>query len=327
MQRAMLRHRGWVVGGALLGAAVVVAGIARLGPRWWASSRLQISGDTRLLVVAPHPGDELLAAGGLMQRVMSARGGLFVVYLTDGDGYPVGVQARKGVAIPTANDFRDYGKRRQQEARQALGALRLGSYSFRFLGFPDGGLCRLTTTYWSERAAAYRSPFTRLDRPPRSEIVVPNTEYRGEDLTQELATLIDAFRPTIVLVPRQEDQHPDHCAAWLFVADALADVARVRAGFRTDLLTYVIHFDDWPFETASPRLVPPPDLGAGASGWIDFSLTDRELALKRDALKEYRTQIQVMRWFLDGFARTNEIFSHSDAPHVVLPARRNPCCG
>jgi LmbE family N-acetylglucosaminyl deacetylase len=321
----LLRCAPCIFGGALLAALPAPTGARARTPQSAPFSTLSISNRTRLIVVAPHPDDELLGAGGLMQRVVSSGGALLVIYLTDGDGYPEGVQAQDHVALPTADDFRDYGKRRQHEARDALEALGLGSYSFRFLGFPDGGLCRLTTTYWSERAASFRSPFTRLDRPPRSEIVVPDTRYRGEDLTQELATLIDRFQPTAVLVPRREDQHPDHCAAWLFVADALGDVARVRPQLRIDLLTYIIHYDGWPFDVGGPQM-PPPHLGGGVSGWIRLPLTDRELARKRAALKKYESQMHVMRWFLEGFARTNETFSRPAAPHVVLPVRRSPCC-
>jgi len=66
----------------------------------------------------------------------------------------------------SSGDFRDYGRRRQREAQEALKTLGLDEYEATFLRFPDGGLCKLTHTYWSERRRAYRSPFTRRDRPP-----------------------------------------------------------------------------------------------------------------------------------------------------------------
>ena len=89
------------------------------------------------------------------------------------------------------------------------------------LGFPNDGLSRLMTTYWSERRNAFVSPYTRRDRPRPSEIVVPATRYRGEDLTQELAYIIGGYQPSIIIVTRKEDQHPDHCAAWYFLMDAV----------------------------------------------------------------------------------------------------------
>ena len=287
----------------------------------------EISSGTRLLVVAPHPDDEVIAAAGLMQRVHEAGGAVHVVYLTDGDGYPEGVKREDGNRKLTYIDYRDYGRIRQKEARTALAELGLDDRAATFLSFPDSGLCKLIRTYWSERRSAYRSPFTRLDRPPESEWIVPDTEYRGEDLTQELARLMAEFRPTEILVTRREDQHADHCAAWYFVADALGDVRRVYPELTPDVLTYVVHFNDWPFEDAGPSLAPPEGLGR-ASSWIRLPLTPAQMRAKRAALKRYRTQQQAMGWFLDAFVRSNEIFSRQSAAaaHVMLPLKRSPCC-
>jgi LmbE family N-acetylglucosaminyl deacetylase len=126
-------------------------------------------------------------------------------------------------------------------------------------------------------------------------------------------------------VPRKEDQHADHCAAWFFTADALGDVQRVRPDLKVEILNYIIHFDGWPFEDEEQRLPPPTGLRGGASGWIRFPLIPPEVRLKRAALQRYESQMHVMSWFLNGFARTNEVFSRPAPPHVVLPRRRNPC--
>ena len=287
---------------------------------------LEVPETTRLLVIAPHPDDEVLGAGGLMQRVHSTGGAVRVVYLTDGDGYPEGVKEEDHVQAPTAKDYLGYGKQRRREARAALVRLGLADAFQTFLGFPDGGLCKLTRAYWSERRGAYRSPYTRLTRPPRSEILVPETRYRGEDLSQELALIIGDFKPTMIAVPRHEDQHSDHCAAWFFLADSLTDVRRVHPEFSTDVINYIVHFNTWPFEDDGPRLEPPPGLRGGASGWMRLALSPAEARAKRQALRRFTTQMHVMDWFLDGFARSNEVFSRPRPFKVVLPSRRSPCC-
>ncbi|MCU1385515.1 MAG: LmbE family protein, partial [Acidobacteria bacterium] len=286
---------------------------------------LDVPEATRLLVIAPHPDDEVLGAGGLMQRVHATGGAVRVVYLTDGDGYPEGVKEEDHIQTPTAKDYLGYGKQRRREARAALVRLGLADAFQTFLGFPDGGLCKLTRIYWSERRGAYRSPYTRLTRPPRSEMLVPETKYRGEDLSQELALIIGDFKPTMIAVPRQEDQHEDHCAAWFFLADSLNDVRRVHPEFAADVINYIIHFNSWPFEEEGPQLDPPP-LRGGASGWMRLALTPTETRAKRQALRRYATQMRVMDWFLDGFARSNEVFSRPRPFKVVLPSRRSPCC-
>jgi LmbE family N-acetylglucosaminyl deacetylase len=154
---------------------------------------------------------------------------------------------------------------------------------------------------------------------------VPATKYRGEDLTQELALTIADFKPTMILVPRKEDQHVDHCAAWFFLADAITDIRRVQPDFSADVLNYVVHFYAWPFEDDGPHLAPPPGLRGGASGWLRLPLTPTETRTKRMALQKYSTQVHVMDWFLDGFARSNEVFSRPASVRVTLPVRRNVC--
>jgi LmbE family N-acetylglucosaminyl deacetylase len=286
---------------------------------------LTVSRSTRLMVIAPHPDDETLGAGGLIARVRAFGGEVRVVYVTDGDGYPEGVEAEDHIATPTAEDYRDYGRRRQDEARAAMKVLGVPPESTIFLAFPDSGLCTLITKYWSQRRRAYESPFTRLDRPPREDAILRSAEYRGEDLTQEIARVIGRFHPNLIVVPRKEDQHPDHCASWFFLADAITDVQRVRPEIRPDVVNYIVHFKEWPFQYEGPGLPPPPGLRGGLSGWMRFPLTPREQSVKRDALKRYRSQVDVMAWFLDGFARTNEVYSRPAPPHLYLPLRRSPC--
>jgi LmbE family N-acetylglucosaminyl deacetylase len=287
---------------------------------------LSFDSETRLLVIAPHPDDEILAAGGVIQQLRDADGIVHVVYLTDGEGYTRGVKAEQRRGKPlTPADYRSYGRQREDEARAAMRDLGYSAWSLTFLGFPNGALNRLMTTYWSEHAKAFRSKYTRLNRPAAAEAFVPSTEYRGEDLTQELAEILGAFKPTVILAPRAEDQHVDHCAAWFFVADALGDVERVHPQFRTDLVTYIVHYNAWPFDQPGQAFPFPEDLDSGISGWIDVPLTPQQASLKRDALHRYKTQMDVTPWFLDGFARNNEVFSRPAPPRIELPVSQNPC--
>src|SRR5438876_11705826 len=61
-------------------------------PARTALATLNPTADTRLLVVAPHPDDEVLGTAGLMQRVRAANGVVRVVYLTDGESYTQSVK-------------------------------------------------------------------------------------------------------------------------------------------------------------------------------------------------------------------------------------------
>src|SRR5215467_12683023 len=107
---------------------------------------MSFSPATRLLVVSPHPDDETLGAGGLIQRVLHAGGAVKVVFMTSGDGYPVGVTLARHVQHPQAQDYREYGRLRQEEAKQALAVLGVSTKKVAFLGFPDNGLCPIQMT-------------------------------------------------------------------------------------------------------------------------------------------------------------------------------------
>ena len=313
---------------AVLTVVIVLAGVTRddrpLGARAEATS-LAVGPDTRLLIFAPHPDDEVLAAGGLIQQVREAGGTVHVVYLTSGDSYTDSVKVEAHVARPKPADYRALGHQREHEARAALRTLGVGAWSLTFLGFPNGGLNRLTTTYWSERHPAFRSPYTRQARPVLAERFNTDTKYRGENLTAELAEVISDFKPTITLAPRPEDQHADHCATWFFVADALHSVIRANRHFHTDLLTYIVHYNSWGFEDADPVLNPPEDLDGGVAGWIVRPLTDNQLTTKRQAIHKFKSQMDVMDWFLDGFVRRTEVFSRPAPPEVTLPLRTSVC--
>src|SRR4029077_11597995 len=105
------------------GQDVIASARRHVGHHHQSPPTLDVSPGTRLLVVAPHPDDETLGAGGLMARVHETGGRVNVVYLTDGDGYPEGVQSEGHIESPAAMDYRGYGRRRRSEARNALLAL------------------------------------------------------------------------------------------------------------------------------------------------------------------------------------------------------------
>src|ERR1700722_5927563 len=88
------------------------------------SLELAIGPATRLLIIAPHPDDETLAAAGLMRRVISRGGAVHVVWMTSGDGFPEGVETEEGIANPTLQDYRRYGRLRERGAHAPVGAAR-----------------------------------------------------------------------------------------------------------------------------------------------------------------------------------------------------------
>ena len=122
----------------------------------------------RLLVIAPHPDDETLGAGGLIQRVLSAHGTVRVVLVTAGDGYVEAVRYETGELRPRAPVYVAYGERRLHEARAAVRKLGGDRVRVGLLGFPDGGLEQLLQAHWW-RDVPERSPKPALSRGARPQ--------------------------------------------------------------------------------------------------------------------------------------------------------------
>ena len=81
----------------------------------------------RLVVVAAHPDDETLGAGGFLHAAVAAGAQVELVVATDGEA---------AFGAPEA----DLGRARRRELYDALGELGLGKTDVHWLGLPDSGL-------------------------------------------------------------------------------------------------------------------------------------------------------------------------------------------
>jgi len=270
-----------------------------------------LSRKVRLMVFSPHPDDETLGVGGLIQRVLQSGGKVRVIFMTSGDGYPEGVEMEDRIAHPTAQDYREYGTLRQKEALQVLATLGMKEKDVMFLGFPDGGLYSILSKYRSDDGPDYTSPFTLENHPPLVDTLLPNIEYNGDDLKREVLRVLTDFRPTLVVTVHRRDQHPDHCSTYFFVRQALNELATRTPLFHPYMFTFLIHFGQWPMgEDAGfgSRLSPPQGFPEKEDPWISFPLSPLEVEMKRRALLLYHSQMLIMGRYLLSFARGNELF-------------------
>jgi LmbE family N-acetylglucosaminyl deacetylase len=88
-----------------------------------------LSAGARLVVVAPHPDDELLACGALVQMHAERGGQVRVVAVTDGEASHPGLSAAMRVLL---------AQRRRQERLRGLACLGLARSVVQGLGLPDG---------------------------------------------------------------------------------------------------------------------------------------------------------------------------------------------
>jgi len=284
---------------------------------------LDVALHERLLVVAPHPDDETLGAGGLMQRVLERDGSVRVVLITLGDGYVEAVRHETGELRPPPTAYRAYGERRLRESRDAMRELGGGRIRLGPLGFPDGGLGPLLDAHWS-RTAPERSETTGVSRPPYPEALDPRAAYDGDDLRRELVQVLRETQPTIVAFAHPLDRHPDHRATGLFTLLALRDLTKEGAPLPR-LLAYLVHWPGWPpgWDAAVPApgaqkepLVLPEALPALGLARAALALSPREVAAKAAALQRYATQQEAMRPFLAAHVRSTEPFTLFTAERV-----------
>jgi LmbE family N-acetylglucosaminyl deacetylase len=263
---------------------------------------------TSLLVVSPHPDDEVLCCSGAIQRVLHAGGRVSIVWLTSGDGSELDLLVVEKSLFLRPSKLRDLAVRRMQESRDAATILGVPADRLFFLGYPDRGILPLFTDYY---ITPYRSRFTTATTVPYPGTVSPGHAYTGLNLEHDFESVLDRVHPTLILAPSPRDSHPDHRATGLVTIRSMArrnELSRVRY--------WIVHGGEfWPFPRGyEPDLeMNPPPLGHGLSQ-TPFALEPEEEQRKRQAISAYRTQMEVMSSFLLSFVRTNELYSIDPMP-------------
>lgn len=166
-----------------------------------------LSARTRLLVITPHPDDETIATGVLIQQVRAAGGEVQILLLTAGDNNPWPqrwLERRWRIGAP---DRQRWAERRGAELRHALAALGIRPPALQTLSWPDLGVTDML-----------------LQSPDQAVAAVSDAIVR--------------FTPDLIALPSLRDRHPDHSAAHVLVRLALAGHAQPPV-----LLTYLVHGD------------------------------------------------------------------------------------
>lgn len=293
---------------------------------------LELAQGERLLVFAPHPDDESLGTGGLVQAVLAHGGSVRIVTFTAGDGYPEALEMERGIADAEPADYLRFGERRLGELQAAVAELGAGGVRVDMLGFPDGALARVID---AANDAPVRSATTDVDRVPYAEALAPGTPYTAHALARLLERVLDETRPTLVALPDPHEQHPDHATTALASLRALATwrqsqgaaVQTRRPGdplaprdadeVRPRVVAYVVHWGPHPTgwqqarseaETAALPLCLPALLPRDGRREVSLSLRPEWIARKRRAIAAHVTQQGVMGRYLASFARANEAF-------------------
>ncbi len=261
----------------------------------------------RLLVIAPHPDDETLAAGGAIAVAREKGWKVTIVVITCGDAFKPAESMNAG-APPTPAERQARGVLRHNECLRATAALGVPAKDVVFLGYPDGSTYRLLRENWDSDKP--RTGMNGASRVPYSFAYRPGAGYTGTDLASQLEQIIREHRPTTILYPDSNDHHQDHWAAAGFTQIALA-----RTGYKGSSLTYLVHRKGFPVPLGfhpSKGINPPPSLRIARKTWFTSPLTPSVETTKRGAFDAYVSQIEADRRLISSFIRTNELFARDD---------------
>lgn len=165
----------------------------------------------RVVVIAPHPDDEILCCSSTLADRVESGAEVSIIFLTDGDARVEGDW--------TAS--RKYGSQRRAESSAAARALGIPQKNLYFFGFPDGHLDELL-----DRGQA-RSVYTGRRATPRST-AYPGATYTRGSLERILKKQLAALNPDELFVPSVSDSHPDHRAAAELVQSVITGTPTIR---------------------------------------------------------------------------------------------------
>ena len=96
----------------------------------------QINKEDRILVFAPHPDDETIGTGGLIQKALEAGAKVKVVCYTNGDNNELAFIVYEKRLTFRKREFLHMGEVRSKETIAAMGSLGVSPDNITFLGYP-----------------------------------------------------------------------------------------------------------------------------------------------------------------------------------------------
>lgn len=175
-------------------------------------------GERHLLVVAPHPDDESLGAGGLLAAAHAQGTGVSVVFLTDGEA--------SHVDSPTFPPDR-LAMTRRREAIDALAALGIPSDAAHFMGWGDS---RLPFMSPDRRAEACAALLDRSPGVPTLVCVTADSDPHGDHQAASALVRAVAWPPSVEVM---------HFPVWTWRATEAELPSSSPSGFRVDISAFV----------------------------------------------------------------------------------------
>jgi LmbE family N-acetylglucosaminyl deacetylase len=289
---------------------------------------LRLRPNERIVIVAPHPDDEVIACGGLIQQALALGDSVWVVYVTSGDGSWPSAWRVTGDMFPGPKDYLELGRARIEEAEAGAKVLGLDTTHLVFLGYPDCDLAHLWQQNWN---TPFRSIQTKAFADPYEK---NGHEYTGRQLLNDLDSLLRTTKPARLFTPHPCDAHADHWSIAMFIAIAREAWRPSVDGPFPDVYCYLVHRPPYPEAQTDGAgfLSPPGDLSGACHHWFTTRLSDVQLQTKRTALGYHDSQRGTFGSDIYGYVTSNELFDRTengtgaatdDAPQVgFMPEAR-----
>ena len=272
--------------------------------------------DQRILILVPHPDDEVIACAGVIQQALKAGAKLRIVYLTNGDHNELAfIVYEKRITI-RQSEFIYMGQLRQQESIKAMKFLGVPVKDLVFLGYPDYGTFDIFARYWQVKKP-FRDRLTRISSVPYKDNFSYGAAYCGESILGDLTKQILDYKPDKIFVSHPADVNVDHKSLYLYLQIALSDLEGKIT--RPEVYPYLVHCVGWPkprYYHPELELRPPNKFLGSQINWLRLDLSLEELDNKYQAILFYKSQTQSSAFYLFSFARENELFG--DYPVLKL---------
>ena len=212
---------------------------------------LTMQSQAKILILAPHPDDDIIMASGIVSRAVLRGEDVRIVYMTNGDYYNFTYNG-------TAYNGVQVGYVREGEAVLGQSHINVPENKLIFLGYPDGYLQEIYNDY------------------PNSgnQLVTPNNNvsatygnrglgsmdyhmyrfgshgaYNTANIVADLSDIISSFRPDHIFVTSGFDATTDHATTYQFLKQAAVSVCNNNPGYNPVIHQFIVWWDAqywWP---------------------------------------------------------------------------------
>ncbi|MFN8034693.1 MAG: PIG-L family deacetylase [Acidimicrobiia bacterium] len=252
LKRSLCAALGTALAGALMATGIgTTSTVAHAAPR-------------SIIVISPHPDDDVLTAAGVVASGLAQGAQVHVVYMTNGDG-------------AAGNSGEDVGVVRQNEAFLAQAALGDPENNLIFLGYPDSNLKDLhdhnysgkLTTAWGSSRTYGSAGLGGTDY--HNYKFGSHADYTAENVVTDLQSILATYRPDDIYTTAESDRHSDHATTFAFVKEAALAAANADHTYAPTVHKTIVWTND-PFTWPAPKdptavNVPIPNIGNYGLDW------------------------------------------------------------